>query len=164
MIFGASFFKDFVLPTLESLGGMLLKIVIVITIVIVSIEILKAFKILNWINERLYFITKFLGISKNASLSLLIGVLIGITYGAGLMLYSYKNKEISKKDVFLVCVFLSVCHAIFEDTLLFAAFGSVTWLLVVIKIALASILTVVFNLFLRRKFNNQEQANDIENQ
>ncbi|MGD9887203.1 MAG: nucleoside recognition domain-containing protein [Bacilli bacterium] len=145
------FFKDFIVPTFLSLGAMLLKIVIIITTILVLMEVLKALRVLQWLNKKIYFITKHLGISPQASFPLLVGVITGITYGAGVILLSYKQKEMSKKDVLLVSVFLCLCHAIVEDTLLFAAFGSITWLLIIIKLVVAFIVTMIVNLVIYKK-------------
>ncbi|MGD9605693.1 MAG: nucleoside recognition domain-containing protein [Bacilli bacterium] len=143
------FLKDFLLPTLLSLGEMLLKIILIITVILVAIEILKALKVLQWLNKKIYVVTKHLGISPSASFPLLVGLISGITYGAGVILMSYKQQEMTKKDVLLVSVFLCLCHAIIEDTLLFAAFGSITWLLIVIKLVVAFFTTMLVNLVLR---------------
>ena len=109
------FITEFFPPTLESLFWMLLKIAIIIAVIMVALEILKALKVLDWLNKILYFFTKHLGITPKASTPLLIGILLGITYGAGAILASYTNKEMTKKDVVLVGVFLCLCHAIIED-------------------------------------------------
>lgn len=143
------FINEFVFPTLLSLGEMLLKIIIIITVILVAIEILKALRVLQWFNKKIYFVTKYLGISPSASFPLLVGVITGITYGAGVILMSYKQNEMTKKDVLLVSTFLCLAHAIIEDTLLFAAFGSITWLLIVIKLVVAFITTMIVNAFMR---------------
>ncbi|HNZ50990.1 MAG TPA: nucleoside recognition domain-containing protein [Bacilli bacterium] len=144
-----TFIKDFLLPTLLSLGMMLLKIIVIITLILVTIEVLKALKVLQWINKKIYVITKYLGISPSASFPLLVGLIIGITYGAGVILMSYKQQEMNKKDVLLVSVFLCLCHAIVEDTLLFAAFGSITWVVIVVKLVVAFTTTMLVNLILK---------------
>lgn len=94
--------KDFGLPFITDLGSMLLKLVIIITIMLVVLEILKAIGILNLLNKLLFYITKPLGISESASMPLLIGLLAGITYGAGAILASFASNEMNKKDVVLV--------------------------------------------------------------
>jgi len=78
-----------------------------------------------------------------------VGLIIGITYGAGVILMSYKQQEMNKKDVLLVSVFLCLCHAIVEDTLLFAAFGSITWVVIVVKLVVAFTTTMLVNLILK---------------
>lgn len=147
------FFNEFVVPTFLSLGQMLLKIALIIIVIMITIEVLKAFKVLEWINKRLYFFTRFLGISPQAAFPLLIGLTIGITYGAGAILLSYKNQEMSKKDVLLVSIFLCLCHAIFEDTLLFSSMGASGWVMVPLKLLLATIVTF----FASRIINRKEQ-------
>lgn len=155
----AAFFNEFIVPTVLSLGELLLKIILIITIIMLAIEALKALKILEWINKRLYFFTRFLGISPQASFPLLIGVVIGITYGAGAILLSYKNQEMTKKDVILVSVFLCLCHAIFEDTLLFTTLGANGWIMVPIKLFLASLSTFVTS---RIMLANEQKASVIQ--
>ncbi|MDY0064452.1 MAG: nucleoside recognition domain-containing protein [Bacilli bacterium] len=155
-----TFFKEFLLPTLESLGWMLLKIVLIILLIMIVIEILKALGVLKWINKGVFFFTKYLGISKEASFPMLIGVFVGITYGAGAILLSYKNNEMSKKDVVLVSVFLCLCHAIFEDTLLFASLGSKTLLVIAIKLLVASIATATANLIIMKKEKKNQPVNE----
>ena len=138
--------KDFGLPFITDLGSMLLKLVIIITIMLVVLEILKAIGILNLLNKLLFYITKPLGISESASMPLLIGLLAGITYGAGAILASFASNEMNKKDVVLVSVFLCICHGIIEDTLLFAAIGSIGWVIFVIRLVLAVVVTIVLNI------------------
>lgn len=145
------FITYFFPPTLESLFWMLLKIAIIITVIMVALEILKALKVLDWLNKMLYYLTRHLGITPKASTPLLIGILLGITYGAGAILASYSNKEMTRKDVILVGVFLCLCHAIIEDTLLFASFGAIGWLLVVVRFFVACLVTGLINIFYHPK-------------
>ncbi len=144
------FIISFIIPTFLSLGQMLLKIVLIITIVMFAIEILKAFKILDWLNKKLFFFSKHLGISTSASFPLLVGMMIGITYGAGVILISYKNGEMSKKDVILVSVFLCLAHALFEDILLFVALGAKGLIVLISKLLIASSITFITNLLITK--------------
>jgi hypothetical protein len=64
-----------------------------------------------------------LGISKKAFAPWMVGVFVGITYGAALF-YQYNEKHrLKHKDVCLVTLFLSLAHAMIEDTLLFVVTG-----------------------------------------
>lgn len=79
------------------------------------------------------------------SFSILVGVFLGITYGAGILIEEVKSNNISKKDIFYIATFLSICHAIIEDTLLFVIFGANFTMVIAIRtigaIVLAYILT-----------------------
>lgn len=155
------YISDFSVPFLKDLGLMLLKIIIIITIMLIVLEILKTLKVLDFLNKILYYVTKPLGISKNASMPLLIGLLAGITYGAGAILSSYSNNDMNKKDVVLVSIFLCICHALVEDTLLFLAIGSNGWIILLIRLGLAIMVTSVVNIIYSNK-KRMIEINEIE--
>ena len=144
--FSKSFFPD--------LGLYLLKLILIVIVVVVIIEILKVIKVLDFLNKILYYLTKPLGISKSASMPLLIGFLAGITYGAGAIIASYNNGDMNKKDVILVSTFLCLCHAILEDTLLFATIGAIGWLVALIRFILAIVVTLIVNLIYNKVNKN----------
>ena len=55
--------------------------------------------------------------SKNISksFSIIVGVFLGITYGAGILIKEANN--LNKYDLFYIATFLFIFHAIIEDTL-----------------------------------------------
>jgi len=111
-----------------------LKIVLLITILIYFMEFIK----------RLPFLKEDKNISKNFSLG--VGLLLGITYGAGILIQ--EASYINKKDLFFVATFLNICHAIIEDPLLFVLFGANIYVIIAVRviwgIALAYILTAIY--------------------
>jgi len=83
----------------------------------------------------------FLGISHKGLVPLITGIIIGLTYGAGVIIHSIKASNISKKEAFLILLFLSICHAVIEDTLIFVVIGANGVVLIVFRFVLAIILT-----------------------
>lgn len=83
----------------------------------------------------------FMGITRPGLLPLITGVVIGLTYGAGVIIHSIRHYKISRREVFLILLFLSVCHAIFEDTLIFVVIGANGLVLVVARLILAVFFT-----------------------
>lgn len=144
------FFKEFMFTML----GNLLKIIIIITVILVALEILKALKVLDFLNRIFYTVTKPLGITQSATMPLLIGILAGLTYGAGAILASYANQEMTRKDVILVSVFLCCCHALPEDTLLFIAAGANGLLIAAIRFVLAVFSTLLVGFVLKQREKN----------
>ncbi len=108
-----------------------------------AIEILKALNILDRLSDFLQPVSKLLGLSKEASFPLLVGLILGLSYGAGVIIKSSKEGNLSKKDLYLLMIFLVTCHSVIEDTLLFVAIGASGWLLLGIRIPLAIILTAL---------------------
>ena len=83
----------------------------------------------------------FSGISSNGLVPLVTGIIIGLTYGAGVIIHSVRSTDIGKREAFLILLYLSVCHAIIEDTLIFVVIGANGLVLVVARFFLATVLT-----------------------
>lgn len=83
----------------------------------------------------------FIGISGRGLIPLVTGVIIGLTYGAGVIIHSIRTSNVGKKEAFLILLFLSICHAIIEDTLIFVVIGANGFILIAFRFILAIILT-----------------------
>jgi hypothetical protein len=83
----------------------------------------------------------FFGISGKGFVPLVTGIIIGLTYGAGIIVYSLRTSNTSRKEAFLILLFLSICHAIIEDTLIFVVIGANGFVLIGFRFALAIVLT-----------------------
>ncbi|HPF44762.1 MAG TPA: nucleoside recognition protein [Syntrophomonadaceae bacterium] len=113
-----------------SVDGVLTLAVIVIPLMI-FIEIIQD---LNWLDKMtavLSPITRFIGISSEAKLPIMAGLVFGISYGGGIIIDSARQGKLTYRDIYLINLFLVICHSLFEDTFLFAAIGA-TWLPILI--------------------------------
>ncbi|HNQ45706.1 MAG TPA: hypothetical protein PKM17_07630 [Syntrophorhabdus sp.] len=93
------------------------------------------------------------GISGKGFIPLVTGIIIGLTYGAGVIIYSLRTTNTTKKEAFLILLFLSICHAIIEDTLIFVVIGANGFILIGFRFALA--ITLTYLLYRSRLFNAQ---------
>lgn len=82
------------------------------------------------------------------SFSILVGVFLGITYGAGILIKEAKGNSLSKTDIFYIGTFLMICHAIIEDTLLFVIFDANLYVIVVFRVIAA----IIFSYFLVKMY------------
>ena len=57
-------------------------------------------------------------------LPLMAGLLLGIGYGGAIILDSTRQGKLSSQDIYLVNLFLVLCHSLIEDTLIWAALGA----------------------------------------
>ncbi|NQY94402.1 MAG: nucleoside recognition protein, partial [Campylobacteraceae bacterium] len=118
----------------STINAMLLsfKIVILITLLIFMMDFIKTRKFLQSSQKN---------VSKGFSIT--VGVFLGITYGAGMLIEEAKSGRISKDDIFYIATFLLICHAIIEDTLLFVIFGADFTMAVIIRTVAAIVIAFV---------------------
>ena len=128
-----AFLEECALGSLSSVFNMA-KIVIPLMIVM---ELLKDLKILEKIAILLNPVAKFFGISKESTFPLVVGLIFGLAYGAGVIIDSINQNDLPKKDLYVVVIFLIACHAVFEDTLLFVAIGANGILLLSLRLGAA---------------------------
>lgn len=122
--------------------GVIQLAVIVIPLMVI-IQFLKDRNYLHKFSEKLAPFTKIIGVKPNASLTLVAGLVIGLAYGAGVMIQAVQEDGVSKKDATLAFIFLVACHAVVEDTLIFVPLGIPIWPLLLIRLLTAFILTIV---------------------
>lgn len=110
----------------------------------VGIELLKDLRVVDRLSRLLAPLTRLLGLSERTSLTLLAGLLFGLAFGAGVIIESAREAGFSKRDLYLLTLFLSACHAVVEDTLIFVPLGINVLGLLALRLAVALILTTLF--------------------
>ncbi len=65
-----------------------------------------------------------LGLGEASVVPLVAGLVLGIVYGAGVLIEEARAGSMSRREVFLLALFLCTCHAVIEDTLLFVVMGA----------------------------------------
>jgi hypothetical protein len=127
-------FIDFILQKFYESVLLSIEIIILVSLVIFVVTIIKGFEFLQKFDHHL-----------SAVMALITGVLIGITYGAGVLLK--EAQYMSKKQIISVCYFLMVAHAIIEDTLLFVFFGADIFLLIGIRLFFATLVFFLISVY-----------------
>lgn len=121
-----------------------IKLILIIVPLMVVYEFLQSSKTFKKILDALHFLLKPLGFSKHASVSMLAGIFLGVTYGSGVLLAQSEKKILTKMDILLTAVYLSMCHAVIEDTLVFVAVGGNGFYILGTRIIIATIVTFMF--------------------
>ncbi|WP_028309182.1 nucleoside recognition domain-containing protein [Desulfitibacter alkalitolerans] len=119
------------------------KIAMIVIPIMVFIEILKAYSVL----EKIYFVLepllKLFRLPREAALPLMAGLIFGITFGAGLIIQAVREGHLSGKDIVIVNVFLALCHSLIEDTFLFVVLGASAVTLISVRLIFALIITFI---------------------
>lgn len=110
-----------------------IKIITLITLIIFLMDSLKRTRFISNYSQRV-----------QTSFSLLTGQLLGITYGAGILLKEANSGNLKKKDLFFIGTFLMICHSLLEDPLLFVLFGANYWIMIISRLSMACVAAFLF--------------------
>ena len=117
------------------------RITLILVPVLVGIEFARHFHILEVISAKIQPLLRLLTLPKEAAFPLVVGLGFGLVYGAALIIDSAREGTLKKRDLLLVGIFLSISHAIVEDTLLFVAVGANGAVLFTTRFLLALLIT-----------------------
>jgi hypothetical protein len=123
-------------------GVGIFQLAIIVIPLMVVVQIMKDKQWLAVFSRWMAPITRALGMKENTSTTMAAGLLIGLAYGAGVMIQAVKEDGVSKKDVTLAFIFLVACHAVIEDTLIFIPLGIPVLPLLLIRLGVAILLTI----------------------
>jgi hypothetical protein len=115
----------------------------VIIPLMILIEFMLVYKVVDRIAPKFKWLCRVLGISNDALLPLLVGLLMGVTYGAGTLIEINKRTPLSRRDLTLIGIFLYACHGIIETTILFTVAGGSAFFVCVVRLAIAVLVTAV---------------------
>jgi hypothetical protein len=115
----------------------------VIIPLMIVIEFMLAYRLVERFAPKLDLLRRILGVSHDALLPLLIGLLMGVTYGAGTLMEINRRTPLSRRDFTLIGVFLYACHGIIETTILFAVAGGNVLFVCALRLFIAILITAV---------------------
>lgn len=141
---------EFVLQTAIGLIKLMALIFVIIVPLIIILELFRAYGVLEKLTKLISPLTGRLGFEKDSVFPLLAGIVFGISYGGGVLVGEAKKGRIVGNQAFLVALFLALCHAIFEDTLIFIAQGAIWWIVVLTRVVTAFVITALVAIWLKK--------------
>ncbi|NQZ29713.1 MAG: hypothetical protein HRU06_00480 [Oceanospirillaceae bacterium] len=134
---------------------LLVTIFFVISVLMILLAVLKKIGIEKLMHIALSPFLKLLNISKDASNITIVGITLGLSFGAGLLIKEVKSGKISKKDVLLSVCFLSIAHSLIEDTLLVLLLGADVVAVLWMRVLFALLVVALISRLLLRKSHRQ---------
>ena len=116
-----------------------LKIVVLITLLMILQKILLEFKITILLTSIFSPILKVFGLPKSTSLMWIAANLLGLAYGAAIMIDEVQSERITKQEADLLNYHIAISHSNLEDLLLFAAIGISAWWLLLPRLGIAMV-------------------------
>lgn len=102
------------------------KIILLISLITILMDGIRSTRLLQVYTKKV-----------NTSFSIIVGQLLGITYGAGILIREANNGHLNRRDIFFIATFLMICHSIIEDALLFVLFGANYLIIVGVRVVVA---------------------------
>ena len=119
--------KAWMLATLILFG----KILVIIVSIMIILEFMKNYDLIDRIVHVMTPALKVLGLSKQTGLLWLTAVTFGLTYGAAVIVEETKEGNLSKDELERLQVSIGINHSVIEDPLLFLSLGSgIFWMCV----------------------------------
>jgi hypothetical protein len=123
---------DLVQNSLYESLSLSLKVILLVTLLIFFLDFIKSLTIIEKHSQKV-----------NSGFSITVGVILGITYGAGILISEYEKGILKKKEILFIGTYLMIAHAIIEDTLLFVIFGANPWLIVGLRLVFATLIATL---------------------
>ncbi|WP_301108243.1 nucleoside recognition domain-containing protein [Sporosarcina sp.] len=137
-----------------------LQLALIVIPLMLFVQFVKDRNYLERFSKGLAPFTKLIGVKPNTSMTLVAGLLIGLAYGAGVMIQAVQEDGVSKRDITIAFIFLMACHAVIEDTLLFLPLGIPIWPLFLIRLVTAIMLTVTVSVLWKQPKAKEESVVD----
>lgn len=121
------------------------KLVLIIVPLVTLFELLRHMPVFRKAGNAVEPLVKGVGLTREAGIPLFTGIFLGITYGAGIIIRVSREQSIPRRELFLMGLFLSTCHAVVEDTLIFVAIGGSGAVMLGTRIVMAVLLTALLS-------------------
>ncbi len=96
---------------------------VIITVLSGVMQVFNAIRLTDACVWLLSPLLRILGIGREAGPLTIVGMVMGLSYGGGMIMHEAHSGKIAAKDVFASLSLMGLAHSVFEDTLLLAVLG-----------------------------------------
>lgn len=120
-------------PWLVGTARSLLLIWLIICVLVVVLDALERLGFTRWLTRKLAPVLRLTGLTEAAAPLTTIGMLMGLAYGGALIIEASEREQYDRRTLLLALCWLSLFHAVLEDTLLILALGANLWIILVLR-------------------------------
>jgi len=128
-----------------------LQILVIIVFIMVVLEVMKTYKIIDQLVRVLDPLLKLLGLNRNVGLLWLAAAVFGIAYGGAVIVEETRQGRYSREELERLHLSIGINHAMIEDPLLFVPLGIGAFWLWIPRLAAAVAAVYGYNLWMRLK-------------
>lgn len=112
-------------------------------------QIFTAIGLTAWCVRLLSPVLRMLGIGPEAGPLTIVGMVMGLSYGGGMIMHEAHSGKVAPKDVFSSLSLMGLAHSVFEDTVLMAVLGAhasgLLWARVLFTLVVIALLVRLIN-------------------
>ena len=127
------------METFEVSFSTILKMTIIIVPLLIGIEYLKEIGWMEKLSAKLRKVSKLIELPGEAALGMIVAYSVGLVFGSGVIIRIKKEVEMTRKQINTMFIFIGMCHAVVEETIIFTAVGA-NGIIVLVSRVLASFL------------------------
>lgn len=143
---------------------LLLRVFLIVVPIMVVLELFEGTRAFRAVVRAWARVVRHVGLDERSAAPTLIGFLFGLAYGGGVIVRDVRRHDLGRRQVFIMSVFLSMVHAIVEDSLIFIALGASIFWVVAYRIVWAALvtlaLTALVGVWLRRRRRKRSEPAD----
>lgn len=127
------------------IGGsldLLLRVFLIVVPIMVALELFEGTCAFRAVVRAWARVVRHIGLDERSAAPTLIGFLFGLAYGGGVIVREVRRHDLGRRQVFIMSTFLSMEHAVVEDSLIFIALGAGVFWVVVFRMIWAALVTL----------------------
>ena len=101
--------------------SLLLRVFLIVVPIMVVLELFEGTRAFRAVVRVWAVLVRHVGLNERSAAPTLIGFLFGLAYGGGVIVRDIRRHDLERRQVFIMSVFLSMVHAIVEDSVVFLA-------------------------------------------
>jgi spore maturation protein SpmB len=109
---------------LIGLGEAMIWMCVILIVLFWLLEFLKVTGILDGVMKAIVPVLRVCGIRDEAAPLATVGLFLGISYGAGLLIREAQTGQVAPRQILLCCILMGFAHSMIEDTVLVIALGA----------------------------------------
>ncbi|HQL36353.1 MAG TPA: hypothetical protein PLG67_07160 [Bacillota bacterium] len=127
------------LETFEVSFSTIFKMTVIIVPLLIGIEYLKEIGWMEKLSAKLRKVSELIELPGEAALGMIVAYSVGLVFGSGVIIRIKKEVEMTRKQINTMFIFIGMCHAVVEETIIFTAVGA-NGIIVLVSRVLASFL------------------------
>lgn len=127
------------METFEISFSTIFKMTVIVVPLLIGIEYLKEIGWMEKLSVKLRKVSELIGLPGEAAFGMIVVYFIGLVFGSGVIIRMKKEVGMTRKQLNTMFIFIGMCHAVVEETIVFTAVGA-NGVIVMVSRVLASFL------------------------